>query len=161
MAATEVPVSLIAFQVLNLSLTGGIIYFIAKGRLGLVFKNRADQYRQQAEKAKQEALAAEKEKKKWEDRLSDLKENFSSRLKEAEVNSGTRAEQILAETKEGFKLREKEVELSLNGQLRRVKNEIYQEVVKRLCEDAKTELLKGQGANSPGAIEDLKNARRR
>ena len=159
MSATEIPVSTIFFQALNLSFVGGIIYYLAKGRLNPFFKRKVDDFEKEVRVARESFDKALQEKDMWVAKLKALKEEYKSRIDSAQSDACKKAELMIEKSKEDFVLTEKNAQQDFERALRRVKNDIYQDVVENLCVLVKKSLSAStEHKRSSDFINNIKNA---
>lgn len=142
-----IPVATIGWQVFNLTIVFGIIYYFTRKTIPEIFRQRQETYLHSAKKAEQAKLEAEKQYNEIKHRLENLQSTKEESLARATAEAADLKRQILKEAQDQTKRIKDEASVTVKIELQKAKRDLHEKFVKESVGMARQVLSKDIGSS--------------
>ncbi len=141
----DIPWSVIQAQVVNVTLTLGILIYLLKDTVRDLFAGRVDKFDEEFQKAQILKQQAEEKRNSIKDRLEKLKINAEQSIQDSHVQAQNNTKKLLAETDLASKKIITDSEGKVQNQLNKVVGELKLDLLKQSFEKAKNDISNSLG----------------
>ncbi len=143
----EIPYDTVKWQVINLVVLFGALYFFLRNSVKELFKSRQVQYLHAAEKSKKIRDEAEKQFVDIKHKIKELEASRSDNLERARVEAARLKDQLLDEAKEASERMAAEAKATIDLEIEKAQHRIKATLLKESLETARGLLTKDIGSS--------------
>ncbi len=135
-----IPVHAILIQLLNFSITIGLLIYLTRGAVRKLFAEKHKQFHVEVARANSYKVDADRKKREVSDRLAKLELEQGESLKQAQVEATTYKQNLIAEANVASKKMEEETKRTLNFELMKGEEELRIEILNLSIEVARDQM---------------------